>query len=67
MNSSLKTAKRTPWYSEYVNPVRKGWYECEQCGFGVRHYWNGAYWPTDDKKSLATRYRFKWRGLASKP
>ena len=66
--------KKTPWFPFSIKPVRKGWYEVNECpGFmdcAGMHYWDGKAWcfpehtPITEYTSAAKR---PWRGLTEKP
>lgn len=66
----------TEWFTNYVRPVRKGWYECTKeaiytdCKIFMM-YWNGKRWlyeeTTKHSSAFGTFSSDKWRGLAVKP
>ena len=59
--------KFSNWFPPEVKPVRKGLYECEVCGNGTKHFWNGRSWkqlPISERNLYPV---FQWRGLARKP
>lgn len=47
MDSSKATpsrVRRTAWYSESVQPVRRGVYERKIDGLAIKQFWDGARW-----------------------
>lgn len=60
--------KLTPWFDEYKQPVRVGWYETHTPVIGditLMRWWDGKCWrlnPNSDGFKVLYQLR-KWRGV----
>jgi hypothetical protein len=57
--------KVTDWFPPDVKPVHIGKYECQVCGDGGQHKWDGENWVFNDGTHVG--FNFHWRGLSEKP
>jgi len=59
--------KTTAWYPPEIEPVRPGWYACQQCtiagSWRNRHWWTGRVWLQTGPETPHIQIPVSWRGL----